>query len=128
MYVRSARVTDFSSGSEYSYRDMMGSWESIKIKPGNSTIEKEINAPPPMTLSQRWNKLSPGAKIGVGSAVGVSAVVFIVLGAGYCVRARKVGRKERALADAEFEREAREMTSYRQQMAKGGFAVSSREI
>ncbi|KAL9005195.1 MAG: hypothetical protein Q9188_002031 [Gyalolechia gomerana] len=128
MYVRSARVTDFSSGSEYSYGDMTGSWESIKIKPGNSTIEKEINAPPPMSPSQRWNQLSPGAKIGVGSAVGVSAVALVVLGAVYCMRARKAGRKERALADAEFEREAREMTAYRQQMAKGGFAVSSREI
>ncbi|KAL8933698.1 MAG: hypothetical protein Q9216_006246 [Gyalolechia sp. 2 TL-2023] len=128
MYVQSARVTDFSSGSEYSYGDMTGSWESIRIKPGNSTVEKGLNAPPPMTASQRWNKLSPGAKIGVGAAVGVSAVVLIVLAAVYCVRARKAGRKEKALADAAFESEAREMTVYRQRMAKGGFAVSSREI
>ncbi|KAL8934433.1 MAG: hypothetical protein Q9211_005229 [Gyalolechia sp. 1 TL-2023] len=128
MYIKSARVTDFSSGSEYSYGDMTGSWESIKIKPGNSTIEKELNAPPPMTPSQRWNQLSPAAKIGVGSGAGVSAVALLALAGFYCVRARKAGRKERALADADFEREAREMTAYRQRMAKGGFAVSSRAI
>ncbi|KAL8915271.1 MAG: hypothetical protein Q9172_006921, partial [Xanthocarpia lactea] len=68
MWVKSVRVTDFSRGSEYSYGDMTGSWDSIKIKPGNSTIAEELNAPPPMTASQRWNKLPPGAKIGVGSA------------------------------------------------------------
>ncbi|KAL8827227.1 MAG: hypothetical protein Q9170_007099 [Blastenia crenularia] len=128
MYVRSTRVTDFSTGSEYSYGDQTGSWESIKIKAGNSTVEKELNAPPPMTAAQRWNKLSPGAKIGVGSAVGVSAVALVLLAAFYCVRQRKAGRKEKAMADADWEREAREMTAYRQQMAKGGFAVSSREV
>ena len=128
MYVKSARVTDFSSGSEYSYGDMTGSWESIKIKAGNSTVAKELNAPPPMTATQRWNKLSAGGKIGVGSAVGVSCLALVALAACYCVKQRKAGRKEKALADADFERDAREMTAYRQRMAKGGFAVSSREV
>ncbi|KAL8721243.1 MAG: hypothetical protein Q9225_002020 [Loekoesia sp. 1 TL-2023] len=128
MYVKSARVTDFSSGSEYSYGDMTGSWQSIKIKAGNSTVAKELNAPPAMTASQRWNSMSSGAKIGVGSAVGVASVALVALAAFYCVRQRKAGRRERAVADADFEREAREMTAYRQQMAKGGFAVSSREV
>lgn len=31
MYVKSAQVTDFSSGKEYSYGDQSGSWQSIKI-------------------------------------------------------------------------------------------------
>ena len=31
MYVKNARITDFSSGSEYSYGDKTGSWQSIKI-------------------------------------------------------------------------------------------------
>lgn len=30
MYVRSARVTDFSTGSEYKYGDKTGSWQSIQ--------------------------------------------------------------------------------------------------
>lgn len=128
MYIKSARVTDFSHGSEYSYGDMTGDWQSIKIKAGNSSVEKELNAPPPMTASQRWNKLSPGAKIGVGSAVGVSAVALVVLAVVYCIRARRAGRREKAAADLEWERETREMSAYRQRMAKGGFAVSSREI
>ncbi|KAL8649965.1 MAG: hypothetical protein Q9210_004094 [Variospora velana] len=128
MSVKSVRVTDFSRGSEYSYGDMTGSWESIKIKPGNSTIAEELNAPPPMTASQRWNKLSPGAKIGVGSAVGVACVALVALAAFYCVRQRKAGRKERASADQQFEKETTELMAYRQRMAKGGFAVSSREV
>ncbi|KAI4122098.1 MAG: hypothetical protein LQ338_006000 [Usnochroma carphineum] len=128
MYVHSARITDFSSGSEYSYGDQTGSWTSIKIKPGNSTIEKELNAPPPMTASQRWNKLSPAGKIGVGSAVGASSLALVALAALYCIRQRKAGRKERAMADADFERETAQLMAYRQRMAKGGFAVSSREV
>jgi hypothetical protein len=31
MHVKSVRVTDYSSGSEYQYGDKSGSWESIKI-------------------------------------------------------------------------------------------------
>ncbi|KAI4225418.1 MAG: hypothetical protein L6R40_008366 [Gallowayella cf. fulva] len=126
MTVRSTRVKDYSQGKEYVYGDMTGSWESIKIVPGNSTIEKELNAPPSLTASQRWNNLSPGAKIGVGSAVGVTSIALIVLAGIYCVRQRRAGRRERALADLEFEKERRELGAYQMQMAKGGFAVSSR--
>ena len=32
MYVKSVRVTDYSNGSEYTYTDFTGSWESIQIK------------------------------------------------------------------------------------------------
>ncbi|KAL8904684.1 MAG: hypothetical protein Q9207_003103 [Kuettlingeria erythrocarpa] len=128
MGVKSVRVTDFSKGSEYSYGDMTGSWGSIKIKPGNSTIAEELNAPPPITASQRWNKLSPGAKVGVGSAVGASCLALIVLAAFYCVRQRKAGKRERAIADREFEKETSELMDYRERMAKGGFAMSSRAV
>ena len=31
MYLKSAQVTDFSSGKEYTYGDRSGSWESIKV-------------------------------------------------------------------------------------------------
>ncbi|KAI4138680.1 MAG: hypothetical protein L6R39_006662, partial [Caloplaca ligustica] len=124
----SVRVTDFSSGSEYSYGDKTGSWDSIKIKPGNSTVAEELNAPPPMTASQRWNKLSPGARIGVGSAVGASCLALVALAALYCVRQRRAGRTEAAIEDARFEKQTAELMAYRQMMAKGGFAVGSREV
>ncbi|KAL8784299.1 MAG: hypothetical protein Q9213_004057 [Squamulea squamosa] len=126
MSIKSTRVKDHSEGKEYVYGDMTGSWESIKIVPGNSTALKILNAPPPLTASQRWNKLSSGAKIGVGSAIGVTCIALIVLGAFYCVRQRKAGRRERAMADQAFENERRELSAYQMQMAKGGFAVSSR--
>lgn len=31
MYLRAARVTDYSSGSEYTYGDRSGSWQSIRV-------------------------------------------------------------------------------------------------
>ena len=31
MFVKSTHVTDFHSGKEYSYGDMSGSWQSIKV-------------------------------------------------------------------------------------------------
>ncbi|KAL8727794.1 MAG: hypothetical protein Q9181_005580 [Wetmoreana brouardii] len=128
MVVQSVRVTDFSDGKEYRYGDMTGSWDSIKIEPGNSTAEEELNKPPPMTASQRWNSLGPGAKIGVACAVGASCLALILLSAVYCSRQRRAGRRERAIADADFEKEMRELSAYRATMAKGGFAVSSREV
>ncbi len=152
MSIKSVRVKDYSEGKEYIYRDMTGSWDSIEIVPyvtlllllsspgsgvkraranirddrGNSTALKTLNAPPSLTASQRWNKLSPGGKIGVGSAVGVTSVALIVLAALYCVWQRKAGRRERAMADLAFERERTELSAYQMQMAKGNFAVSSK--
>ncbi|QLL33570.1 hypothetical protein HG536_0E04810 [Torulaspora globosa] len=35
MYIKKIVVTDYSSGSEYSYGDQSGSWESIKAKDGS---------------------------------------------------------------------------------------------
>ncbi|CAO1601855.1 hypothetical protein XANCAGTX0491_005494 [Xanthoria calcicola] len=126
MSIKSVRVKDYSEGKEYIYRDVTGSWDSIEIVPGNSSALKTLNAPPSLTASQRWNKLSPGGKIGVGSAVGVTSVALIVLAALYCVRQRKAGRRERAMADLAFERERTELSAYQMQMAKGNFAVSSK--
>ncbi|KAL8902855.1 MAG: hypothetical protein Q9171_007581 [Xanthocarpia ochracea] len=126
MRIKSVRVKDYSEGKEYVYGDMTGSWESIEIVPGNSTALNILNAPPPLTPSQRWNKLSPNAKIGVGSAAGVTSVALIALAAFYCVRQRKAGRRERAIADLAWESESKELSAYQMQMAKGGFAVSSR--
>ncbi|KAL8708928.1 MAG: hypothetical protein Q9220_006260 [cf. Caloplaca sp. 1 TL-2023] len=128
MFVKSCRVEDFSKGKEYVYGDMTGGWESIKIVDGNSTIEAELNKPPPLTPEQRWNKLSPGAKIGVGSAVGASCLALLAVTAVYCVRQRKAGFRERAIADAQFGKESRELMAYRMQMSKGGFGISSREV
>ncbi|KAL8645909.1 MAG: hypothetical protein Q9226_007085 [Calogaya cf. arnoldii] len=81
-----------------------------------------LNAPPPLTASQRWNKLSPGAKICVGSAVGVTSIVLVALAAFYCVRQRKAGRRERAMADLALESERKELSAYQMQMSKGGLA------
>ena len=31
MYVKTCRITDFSSGKEYKYGDKSGSWQSIDV-------------------------------------------------------------------------------------------------
>ncbi|KAL8746993.1 MAG: hypothetical protein Q9190_001072 [Brigantiaea leucoxantha] len=130
MYISSVRVTDFSHGSKYSYGDTSGSWESIKMTPGNSTLAKILSRPPPLTPSQRWNRLPPAAKIGIGSAVGAVCVGLILLFAIYFIKQRRAGRKERAIADAGFEKETQELLVYRGEMGKGGqgWNVGTREV
>ncbi|KAI4157967.1 MAG: hypothetical protein LQ342_007861 [Letrouitia transgressa] len=120
MFVKRVRVTDFSRGKEYRYGDTSGSWESIEIEPGNSTIADILTRPPPLSPSQRWNKLSPGAKIGIGSAVGATCVGLILLFAVYFFGQRRAGMKERAIADAGYEKETAELMAYRADMGSGG--------
>ena len=40
-----------------------------------------------------------------------------------CVKQRSKGRKARAIADAEFEKNASELQAYRSRMQHGGFAM-----
>lgn len=122
MFVQSVRVTDFSTGSEYKYGDTTGTWQSIQTVPGNSTASKILSAPPPLSVSQRFNGLSHGAKIAVFSAVAVAIAVCVGMWALCCVKQRRAGRAERRLADAMFEKDTAELMAYRAQMGKGGQA------
>ena len=128
MFVQSVRVTDFSTGSEYKYGDTTGSSQSIRIVPGNSTALKILNAPPPESISQRFNHLPHGAKIGISSAVVAAIAICIGMWAFCCFKQRKAGKAERRLADAMFEKDTAELMAYRQQRNKGGALVSEREM
>ncbi|MDI1489184.1 MAG: hypothetical protein OHK93_008462 [Ramalina farinacea] len=119
MNVKSARVTDFSSGKEYQYGDRTGSWQSIKTIPGNSTSQETLSKPPEKSLKQQFEGLSKGGKIGV--AVGVIGAAVLALAGLWacCAIQRRKGRKEAALADAAYERDTAELLEYRAQGPKG---------
>ena len=127
MYVQSVRVTDFSTGSEYKYGDTSGTWQSIQTVPGNSTALNILNAPRPKTVTQRFNDLSHGAKIGIFSTVVAAIAVCVGMWVFCCVKQRRAGKAERKLADALFEKDTAELMAYRAQMGKGGHA-SEREV
>ena len=119
MSVKSVRVHDFSEGKEYKYGDNSGSWESIEIIPGKSEAKEELDKPPTKSVGQHWEGLSRGEKIGV--AVGVIGFVALlaILMAFCCVKQRRLGRKEAALADAQYERDTAELIQFRAQGTRG---------
>ncbi|KAK3337770.1 glycoside hydrolase family 16 protein [Cercophora scortea] len=113
MHVKSAQIADFSSGKEYTYGDKSGSWESIKIVAGNSTIKDEMNAQPAPSVSDKWNALSPTAKIAIyASASGFAAILFF-WALFYCIRQRRRGAREAKLAEARANEERMELDRFR---------------
>ena len=127
MYVQSVRVTDFSTGSEYKYGDTSGSWQSIQTVPGNSTALKILTAPPPKSITQRFNGLSHGAKIGIFSTVVAAIAVCVGMWVLCCVKQRRAGKAERRVADAIFEKDTAELMAYRAGLGTRGHA-SEREM
>jgi len=127
MIIRNVTITDYTTNAtSYSFGDHSGSYESIKVdKQGPSKAATIANAPPPETTEQKWNGLSTGAKIAI--IVVPSAVVGIlaIVGGFCCIKQRALGRRERAIEDAQWEKENAEMLSYRRQMAAGGFSAAS---
>lgn len=128
MYVQKARVTDYSTGSTYTYGDETGSFQSIKIAGGNSTIANILSQPPPKSLKQRWSDLSQGAKIGIYASIG--AFIALTLGAWMlcCIRYRRAGRREGALESAAYEKDTAELMAYRADMAKSRMHVAEYEL
>ncbi|TDZ29613.1 putative extracellular glycosidase [Colletotrichum spinosum] len=112
MYVKSAQVTDYSSGKEYTFGDRTGSWESIKVASGNSTIKEALLEEPSKTMRERFSGLSPTAKIAVAaSSVGVGCAL-IAFGLFYFIRQRRRGAAEAALAARRAEEERLEMERF----------------
>ena len=128
MYVKSIRITDFSGGSdigtapqakEYKYGDKTGSWQSIDVTAGNSTVAENVSKPPPESMTQKFNKLSSGAKIGIAAGVGAAIVGLILLFCIYCIRQRRSGRRERMAADLAYDKETAELMQFRRTGDKG---------
>ncbi|CAK7242061.1 MAG: hypothetical protein STHCBS139747_003538 [Sporothrix thermara] len=113
MYVKSVRVTDYSSGKEYSYGDHSGSWESIKITAGNSTVVESMNAKPAETSSQKWKDMSPVAHIAIFASAGAVGAIIIAVGLYYCIKQRQRGREENRLYEQRLEQERLELAQFR---------------
>lgn len=120
MVVQSIRVNDYSTGKEYSYGDHSGSWESIKIEPGNSTIAHILSQPPPKTLKERWQGLSPTAKVAIYASVGAFVAIVLGLWALCCIKFRRAGKKEGMEAQKALEKDTQELMAYRAR-GKAGF-------
>ncbi|OHW95700.1 glycoside hydrolase family 16 protein [Colletotrichum incanum] len=112
MYVKSAQVTDYSSGKEYSFGDKSGSWESIRIAEGNSTVKEALLEEPSKSVSEKFNELNPTAKTAVyagGVGVGCALIAF---GLWYFIRQRRHGAAEASLAAQRAENERLELEGF----------------
>jgi len=111
MTVASLYIEDFSTGKSYTYGDKTGSWESIQIAAGNSTIYERLYAP--HGISGQFNALSKAAKLGIAiAAISVTAILLALL-IFCCIKQRRAGRREAAIADAEWERNQNELQQYK---------------
>lgn len=131
MFIRSAHVTDFSSGKEYSYSDKTGSFQSIRIAQGNSSALQTITAPPevpPPTIAERWEALAPGAKIAIyASSAGVVAA-FLGFMLYYCIKQRRRGAREAKLAEERQRQERLELEQFKKAgVDPDSFAVETPE-
>lgn len=67
-------------------------------------------------MRQRWEELSSAAKIGIYASIGAFIAITLGLWTLCCIKGRRAGRREGALADAEFEKDTAELMAYRAQM------------
>jgi len=87
---------------------------------GNSTVLNEIEKP--TGVNGLWNTLTTGAKSGVviGAIAGAGTLLAALLVC--CIVQGRKGKKEKAIADAQWEKEQAEFNQYRMQMMNGGFS------
>jgi hypothetical protein len=67
-------------------------------------------------MKQRWNELSQAAQIGIYASIGAFIAITLGLWTLCCIKGRRAGKREAALADAEFEKDTAELMAYRAQM------------
>ena len=116
MLVSKVRVTDFSSGASYSYGDKSGTWQSIKVANGTSDVAHKIQSNQHTTIesaSQRFDHYSTGVKIAILGSVGGVVALLVVLMTWCCITQRRAGKREKAMADAEWEKGERELLAHR---------------
>ncbi|KAI9736297.1 MAG: hypothetical protein M1834_001183 [Cirrosporium novae-zelandiae] len=123
MYVKSCKVWDYSTGKAYKFGDKTGSWDSIEIISGNSTVKEELTGSVTKTVKKTWHSLSKNTRIAIGCSAAGGAALLMALFAFCCIKQRRAGRKEAALHDAEMEKGAAELMEYRSRMANGGYAM-----
>ena len=126
MTIKSIKMTDgHTNTSSYAFGDATGSWQSINAVTGDSKAYKAIHKLNTVqSAQQHWNGLSHTARIALAASILGVFVVLVIIYTFVCITQRKKGRAEKAIHDKEWEEHERELLSYRDRMAKGGFAVS----
>ncbi|GAB7348354.1 hypothetical protein MBLNU459_g6323t1 [Dothideomycetes sp. NU459] len=117
MIVQSVEVDDYSKGSsKYTYGNMSGDWQSIDVATGNSTIAAHLLKT--NTAAAKFSHLPKWAQYTIAGGLSFAAAVSIALFAFCCVRSRRAGKRERAAADAEFDRNVQELNAYKRRAAE----------
>jgi hypothetical protein len=133
MTVKSLKIVDGHIGTSfYKYTDKSGSYESIDAVKGDSAAFKAIHEKTfTQNVEKEWSGLSTGAKIGIGCGIGGAFLLAFIAFIFYCVRQRRQGKAEKALADKQWDAQQAEslqfktkMADYHTRMKAGHFAVS----
>ena len=80
---------------------------------GNSTAAHTLSAPPPQSMTQKWNGLSKTTKIAIAASVAGVVAAAIVLFFLYCFKQRRAGRREREAEDSAYDKDTAELLQYR---------------
>ncbi|KAL1971418.1 hypothetical protein VTN31DRAFT_2350 [Thermomyces dupontii] len=120
MYVKQVKAEDFSSGKEYVYTDHSGSWESIEIVPGNSTTWENLYGEDD-SLSQKWARLPQAAKVGVYAGGATVAAICIAALVFFCIRQRRIGRREFNIQNNKMMEERTEMMNLQAEWRTKGY-------
>jgi beta-glucanase (GH16 family) len=120
MNVHQVYAQDYTSAKEYSWENMdeSGSWEKVKVIAGTSDTLKDIQSP--HGIKNRYNALSPTAKIAIACSVLGFVLLCALGGLFYFIRQRRAGRREFLAHQAAEQRENAELLEYKQQTGIAG--------
>lgn len=76
---------------------------------GQSTVQ---------SASQRWNGLSSGARIAIIASVCGTVALGLAVFIFCCIKQRRLGKHERLVEDAKFEKNQAELMAYRAEMGR----------
>ena len=79
----------------------------------------------PHGVSGHWHALPAAVRAGIVIASIAGLAVLILAALGFCIWQGHKGKKEKEIADAQWEKEQAEFNNYRMQMMKGGFSAGS---
>lgn len=119
MCVKSIRVRDAQNATEYHWSDQTGSMESIEIinQPKKAlSLDGHNDLSPSQNAAQRWKALPKSAQIAIISSLAGVLLVGLAVMTFCCIKQRKAGKRERAIADAEFEKGTAELLAFKAEM------------
>jgi len=123
MYVQSAEIKDYGSGSEYEWTDHTGSWQSIKALPGNSTAMNAIikAETPTLSTAEKFKALPKTTKLAVYAGSGAAGAIILAALLFYCIRQRRTGGLERDAYNANVEKAREEIYKDQMELKEKGY-------